>query len=158
MRAVTNARNSHCVRTRSGTSSAPPPSEQHTPTAGVVKPRAKRILIVDDEPTLLDILVEHFIDTHYEVETAANGVEALTAVVRERPDLVLLDVRMPRMGGIEVLKEIVKIDRSITVIMVTGNSDLTVTVEALRNGAFGYVPKPFDFRYLLHLIAASIGG
>lgn len=132
-------------------------SEPRAPSAGAASPGARRILIVDDEPTLLDVLVEHFIDSHYEVETAANGVEALTAVVRSRPDVVLLDIHMPRMGGVEVLKEIMKIDHSITVIMVTGNLDLTVTVDALRNGAFGYVPKPFDFRYLQHLIAVTVG-
>jgi DNA-binding NtrC family response regulator len=113
-------------------------------------------LIVDDEETLLDILVEHFINSNYEVETAASGVEALTAIVRARPDLVLLDINMPRMSGIEVLKEILKIDPTITVIMVSGISDVAITTEAFRNGAFGFVPKPFDFRYLLHLIAVTV--
>ena len=118
---------------------------------------AKRILIVDDEPTLVDILVEQFINSNYEIETAGTGIDALRAVKRERPDVVLLDIKMPNMNGIDVLKEIMKIDKSITVIMITGNMELSVTVEALRNGAFGYVPKPFDFRYLQHLIAVSIG-
>ena len=76
--------------------------------------RTPRILIVDDEATLLDILVEQFINSHYEVETAATGVDALTSIVRARPDVVLLDIKMPRMNGIEVLKEILKIDRTIT--------------------------------------------
>ena len=64
---------------------------------------------------------------------------------------------MPRMNGVEALKEIMKIDQSISVIMVTGNLELPATVDAIRNGAFGYVPKPFDLRYLDHLIAASLG-
>lgn len=119
--------------------------------------RAKRLLVVDDEPTLVDILVERFTEAHYQVEAAGNGVDALMAIVRQRPDAVLLDIRMPRMGGVETLKEIMKIDPSIPVIMITGNLDLSVTVETLRNGAFGYVPKPFDFRYLQHLIAVSVG-
>jgi DNA-binding NtrC family response regulator len=120
-------------------------------------PRTSRILIVDDEATLLDILVEHFINSNYEVETATSGVGALTSIVRARPDLVLLDIKMPRMSGIEVLKEILKIDPTITVIMVSGNIDVAITAEAFRHGAFGFVPKPFDFRYLLHLIAVSVG-
>lgn len=119
--------------------------------------RSARILIVDDEPALVDILVEHFIDSHYEIETAANGVDALRAVARQRPDVVLLDIAMPGLSGVEVLKEIMKIDSSITVIVITGNAEVAVTVDVLNNGAFGYVPKPFDVRYLHHLIAASTG-
>ena len=116
-----------------------------------------RILIVDDEVDLLDMLMGNFLMSKYEVETATNGTDALIAVVRQRPDVVLLDIHMPGMNGVAALKEIMKIDQSITVIMVTGNLDLTNTVEAIRNGAFAYVPKPFDLRYLDHLIAASLG-
>jgi two-component system, response regulator RegA len=112
---------------------------------------------VDDEPTLVDVLVEHFINSNYEIETAGTGIDAVRAVNRERPDVVLLDINMPNMNGIDVLKEIMKLDKSITVIMITGNTELALTVEALRNGAFGYIPKPFDFRYLQHLIAVSVG-
>ena len=117
----------------------------------------KKILVVDDEVDLLDMLMGHFLMSKYEVETATNGTDALIAVVRQRPDVVLLDIHMPGMNGVAALKEIMKIDQSITVIMVTGNLDLTNTVEAIRNGAFAYVPKPFDLRYLDHLIAASLG-
>jgi len=116
-----------------------------------------RVLIVDDEPALLDLLLAYFLASQCEVETATNGTEAVVAVSRQRPDVVLLDINMPRMNGVEALKEIMKIDQSISVIMVTGNLELPATVDAIRNGAFGYVPKPFDLRYLDHLIAASLG-
>ena len=132
------------------------PSEQPPRFAAVVRP-GTRILIVDDELELLDMLTTYFLGSNYEVDTATNGSDALVAVARQRPNVVLLDIKMPRMNGVEALKEIMKIDQSITVIMVTGNLDLPVTVEAIRNGAFGYVPKPFDLRYLDHLIAASLG-
>jgi DNA-binding response OmpR family regulator len=115
-----------------------------------------RILIVDDESDLLDMLTAYFLSSKYEVDTATNGVEALAAVSRQRPDVVLLDIYMPEMNGLEALKEIMKIDQSIAVIMVTGNTQLSITVDAIRNGAFGYIPKPFDFRYLDHLIAAGL--
>jgi DNA-binding NtrC family response regulator len=115
-----------------------------------------RILIVDDESDLLDMLTAYFLSSKYEVDTATNGVEALAAVSRQRPDVVLLDIYMPEMNGVEVLKAIMKIDQSIAVIMVTGNTQLSITVDAIRNGAFGYIPKPFDFRYLDHLIAAGL--
>jgi len=132
------------------------PSEQHPRFAAVVKP-GTRILIVDDELELLDMLTTYFLGSNYEVDTATNGTDALAAVARQRPNVVLLDIHMPRMNGVEALKQIMKIDQSIAVIMVTGNLDLPVTVEAIRNGAFGYVPKPFDLRYLDHLIAACLG-
>jgi DNA-binding response OmpR family regulator len=115
-----------------------------------------RILIVDDESDLLDMLTAYFLSSKYEVDTATNGVEALAAVSRQRPDVVLLDIHMPEMNGLEALKAIMKIDQSIAVIMVTGNTQLSFTVDAIRNGAFGYIPKPFDFRYLDHLIAAGL--
>jgi DNA-binding NtrC family response regulator len=60
---------------------------------------------------------------------------------------------MPRMNGVEVLKDIKQIDESIAVIMVTANEQVQMAADALKNGAFGYVPKPFDFRYLNHLLA-----
>ena len=125
--------------------------------APTVPSRTPRILIVDDEATLLEIVVEHFTSANYEVQSATSGVEALTSIVRVRPDVVLLDIKMPRMSGVEVLKEALKIDPTLTVIMVSGASDVAVTAEAFRHGAFAFVPKPFDFRYLLHLIAVSVG-
>ena len=112
----------------------------------------KRILLVDDEPLIIEVLGEHF-KPSYDIETAMNGTDALTAVLRGRPDLVLLDINMPRMNGVEVLKDIKKIDETIPVIMVTANEQVTLAAEALKAGAFGYVPKPFDFRYLDHMLA-----
>ena len=116
----------------------------------------RRILIVDDEPEILDLLMAYFLMSRFEVETATNGPDALVTVSQQRPDVVLLDINMPGMNGLEALREIMKVDRSIPVIIVTGNAELAVTVDAIRNGAFGYVPKPFDLRYLDHLVAASL--
>jgi DNA-binding NtrC family response regulator len=112
----------------------------------------RRLLIVDDEPLILEVLSEHF-KAEYDVETALNGADALGAIVRTRPDVVMLDINMPRMNGVEVLKDIKQIDNSIAVIMVTANEQVSLAAEALKSGAFGYVPKPFDFRYLNHMLA-----
>ena len=112
----------------------------------------RRLLIVDDEPLILEVLSEHF-KTEYDVDTALNGADALGAILRARPDVVMLDINMPRMNGVEVLKDIKQIDDSIAVIMVTANEQVAMAAESLRNGAFGYVPKPFDFRYLDHMLA-----
>ena len=114
-----------------------------------------RLLLVDDEPLILEVLTEHF-KSDYDVDTALNGADALGAILRSRPDVVMLDINMPRMNGVEVLKDIKQIDDSIAVIMVTANEQVAMAAEALRNGAFGYVPKPFDFRYLDHMLATIL--
>jgi DNA-binding NtrC family response regulator len=115
----------------------------------------RRLLIVDDEPLILEVLSEHF-SPEYVVDTALNGADALGAILRARPDVVMLDINMPRMNGVEVLKDIKQIDESIAVIMVTANEQVSLAAEALKHGAFGYVPKPFDFRYLDHMLATIL--
>jgi DNA-binding NtrC family response regulator len=115
----------------------------------------RRLLIVDDEPLILEVLTEHF-KSDYNVDTALNGADALGAILRARPDVVMLDINMPRMNGVEVFKDIKQIDDSIAVIMVTANEQVALAAESLRNGAFGYVPKPFDFRYLDHMLATIL--
>jgi CheY-like chemotaxis protein len=117
---------------------------------------SKRLLIVDDEPAIAEMLREHF-RGRFEVETVSSGPDALRAVARQRPDLVFLDINMPRMNGVEVLKGIKRIDPSIAVVMVTASERTNVTAEALQGGAFGYMPKPFDLRYLDHMVAAALG-
>jgi two-component system response regulator PrrA len=113
----------------------------------------RRLLVVDDEPLILEVLTEHF-KSEYEVETALNGADALGAILRSRPDVVMLDINMPRMNGVQVLKDIKQIDDTIAVIMVTANEQVAMAADALRSGAFAYVPKPFDFRYLDHMLAS----
>jgi len=117
----------------------------------------RRLLIVDDEPLILEVLTEHF-KGDYDVETALNGADALGAILRARPDVVMLDINMPRMNGVQVLKDIKQIDDTIAVIMVTASEQVAMAAEALRSGAFAYVPKPFDFRYLDHMLATILGG
>jgi DNA-binding NtrC family response regulator len=121
----------------------------------MVESARRRLLIVDDEPLILEVLTEHF-KSEYDIDTALNGADALGAILRARPDVVMLDINMPRMNGVEVLKDIKQIDESIAVIMVTANEQVAMAAEALRNGAFGYVPKPFDFRYLDHMLATIL--
>ncbi|HEV8642996.1 MAG TPA: response regulator [Methylomirabilota bacterium] len=115
-----------------------------------------RILIVDDEQPVLDVLSEYFATQGYTVETASNGADALATVRRARPDLVLLDVRMPGMDGVEVLRRLRAADESLAVIMVTATEDVALARETLKIGAFDYVAKPFDFGYLDRAVAAGL--
>ena len=114
-----------------------------------------RILVVDDDPELLDTLREYLekLGNRYVVETAARGSEALWMVARARPDLVILDVEMPGMTGVQVLTSLRALDPTIPVIMLTGNTDGSVAAETLKLGAVSYAPKPLNLQYLDHLVA-----
>jgi CheY-like chemotaxis protein len=114
-----------------------------------------RILVVDDDPALLDTIREYLEGpgNRYVVETATRGGEALKLVARARPHVVILDVEMPGMTGIQVLASLRALDPTIPVIMLTANTDGSVAAETLKLGAVSYAPKPLDIRYLDHLIA-----
>lgn len=115
-----------------------------------------RVLIVDDEEPVVEVLSDYFTSQGYAVRTARNGTDALAAVKRSRPDIVLLDVRMPGIDGVEVLRRIRATDGALPVIMVTANEDVALARETLKLGAFDYVAKPFDFSYLDRAVAAGL--
>jgi two-component system, response regulator, stage 0 sporulation protein F len=115
-----------------------------------------RILVVDDEAPIREVLTEYFATEGYAVEAATSGVEALTAIRGHRADLVLLDVRMPGLDGVQVLRRIRELDNNVPVIMVTANEDVGLAKETLKLGAFDYIAKPFDFEYLDRAVAAGL--
>jgi CheY-like chemotaxis protein len=114
----------------------------------------KRVLIVDDEPELTEVVREYLQD-RYAVVVANTGTAALQMARQTRPDVVFLDINMPGPSGVEVLKELRRIDPTIPVIMVTVNTEVAIVQECLREGAFAYVPKPFDLKYVEHMAALA---
>ena len=114
----------------------------------------KRLLCVDDEPEQLEILSEYFAG-RYEVSVALSGEVALERFTRERPDAVFLDINMPGMDGVEVLRRLREVDRSVAVVMVTANTDVAIAEECLKGGALGYVPKPYNLKYMDHMAAMA---
>jgi len=116
-------------------------------------PRRKRVLIVDDDAAVANMLTEYFRESS-DVEIELNGADALMAVQLQRPDFVILDVNMPGLNGVEVLRRIKAMDSSILVIMLTASTDLKVAEEILKLGAFAYFPKPVNFQYLAHLVGS----
>lgn len=107
-----------------------------------------RILVVDDEEEVRQLIVEFLESRGYAVITAATGFEALTAVKHYRPDLVLMDIMMPKMNGLETLQRIREINPRVGVIMLTGVEDEAIAKEAMRKEAYDYITKPLDFGYL----------
>jgi DNA-binding NtrC family response regulator len=110
------------------------------------------ILVVDDEESILKFFQRVLKKEEYTVFTADNGKEALELVNRKRPDLVILDLKMPGMNGIEILRQIKRIDENIEVIMITGYGTMKTARIAMRLGAYDYITKPFDVNYIMALI------
>lgn len=102
------------------------------------------VMIVDDEPAILQSLRGLLSDEGFEVFTASNGYEALKLIEQESPDLVLLDIWMPGLDGIETLKEIKKYDSVIQVIIITGHGTIETAVNATKLGAFDLIEKPLS--------------
>ncbi len=105
---------------------------------------SKRILIVDDEPSIRKVLTAHLRKFGYEVETAEDGAEAITHLSRDPYHLVVTDLKMPRVDGMELLAWIATQQPGLPVIMITAHGTVATAVEALKRGAFDYVTKPFD--------------
>ena len=102
------------------------------------------VLIVDDEPSILQSLGGLLSDEGFEIITALNGYEALKIIDKESPDLVLLDIWMPGIDGIETLKEIKKDNPYIQVIIITGHGNIETAVKATKLGAFDLIEKPLS--------------
>jgi CheY-like chemotaxis protein len=118
--------------------------------------RLGKVLVVDDELEVRQVLREFLSSRGYDVTTASGGAEAVAIVGTVKPDLVLLDVAMPDMDGVETLKRIVAIEPALSVIMVTANSDIGTTSKLLALGAVDYVPKPFDLDYLDQAVSTQV--
>ena len=107
-------------------------------------PERKQILIVDDEPNLRRVLSAQLMRDGYDVHQAEDGVRALEILEENHIDLVITDLRMPRMDGMELLRRTVALDDELPVVMLTAHGTVDNAVEALKTGAFDYITKPFD--------------
>lgn len=111
--------------------------------------RTVRLLLVDDEARFVETLSKRLTARGFDVEGALSGAQALE-LLQERPfDVVLLDVWMPGMDGLEVLKEIRRLHPSVRVVLVSGNASITAAVEGIRLGATDYLLKPVDIEDVL---------
>jgi two-component system response regulator VicR len=107
-----------------------------------------RILVVDDEPPIVDMLSYNLQRANYEVITAHDGEEALTKARQEQPDLIILDLMLPRLDGLEVCRALRR-ERDVPIIMLTARDSEVDRVVGLELGADDYVVKPFSVRELM---------
>ena len=110
------------------------------------------ILIVDDEESVRDSLYNWFIEDGYDVASAENAKEALSLLEEKNYDIILADIKMPGMDGLEMHRRIKSLNTEAIVIIMTAFASVDTAVQALKDGAYDYVTKPFDPDDLSHLI------
>lgn len=110
-----------------------------------MKQKNIKILVIDDDPKINWILSEG-LSNSFDFVPARNGSEGLQMITTEKPNLVLLDIKMPDISGLEVLKKLGKIDNRPEVVMLSGHDDTHYVVESIQNGAAGFIKKPFDVK------------
>jgi two-component system phosphate regulon response regulator OmpR len=115
----------------------------------------KRVLIVDDDRKLRDLLSEYLTQYGFHVSTLPDGMEILKTIQRTKPDIIILDIMMPKKDGLDVLKEI-RSDLTVPVIMLTARGEDADRIVGLELGADDYLPKPFNPRELLARMRAVL--
>jgi DNA-binding NtrC family response regulator len=118
--------------------------------------RTPAILIIDDELIVRDSLTKWFREDGYRVESAQDAAHALRLVDKGPWDVILLDIKMPGMSGLELQKRLKEIDKNAIIIMITAFASVESAVQALKEGAFDYVTKPVDPDHLAHLVQNAI--
>ncbi|MDR1195704.1 MAG: response regulator [Endomicrobium sp.] len=115
-----------------------------------------RILIVDDEQGIRDLLISEFSKAGYEVFSAVNGEEAVSKLKTEKADIVITDVKMPKVDGLELLKFIKEKTPETEVIIITGYATVENALDAMRSGAYDFVQKPFNIDELSALVEKAL--
>ena len=116
----------------------------------------KKILVVDDEQNVRDLFRAFLDDMGYSVTTAIDGIDALDKIANERFDLYIVDIYMPRMGGLELISRLKELQPSAVIIVTTGYSGLDVDFRSIRNAAFMYLSKPIKPDELIRAVEAGL--
>ena len=115
-----------------------------------------RILIVDDAVNMRVVLQAMLKKEGYAVQTASDGLEALKVMKADPADIVVTDLKMPKMDGMGLLDEVIRVYPSTPVILITAHGTIATAVDALKKGAFDYITKPFDLEELKHVIQKAV--
>jgi two-component system, NtrC family, response regulator AtoC len=118
--------------------------------------KQEKILIVDDEKVVRESLYHWFEEDNYTVDTAEDGETALKKYAKDKYDLLLVDMKMPGMSGLDLLSKIKAIDKDALIILITAFASVPTAISALKNGAYDYVTKPIDPDELAHLVKRAL--
>lgn len=116
----------------------------------------KNLLIVDDQMGVRRLLYEAFQEENYQIELAGSGFEALDKIGLQRPDLVLMDMKMPGMNGLEVLRELKNREIALKFILMTAYGELEIVTEAMSLGIAQYITKPFDINEVRQIVKENL--
>ncbi|MFH1519936.1 MAG: response regulator [Candidatus Omnitrophota bacterium] len=121
-----------------------------------VKKRNNKVLVVDDDPGIIALFKTVLKDLDCKIFSANSGEEGLRIIKKEKPAVVLLDLKLPGISGIETLRLIKRFDKDVAVIMVTAYGTLNTVIKAMKLGAQDYIAKPFDLDRIISLIAETL--
>jgi signal transduction histidine kinase/DNA-binding response OmpR family regulator len=134
---------------------APPPDVEHGPMTRVPTEPA-RILVVDDEQTVGEVLLEFLAGEGYQLTLARSGDEAVKMLAVFSPDVILTDINMPGLSGLEMMRFAKEADPEVCVIVLTGHASTATAIDALRQGAYDYVTKPFDLEAVHKIVKSGL--
>ena len=117
---------------------------------------AARVLVVDDEPSVVEVFKEFLSAQGYELTLAASGEDAVRRLRDCRPDIILTDLNLPGLSGLEVMRAAKAVDPEVCVVVVTGYASASTAIDALRQGAYDYVTKPFDLDDVLQIVERGL--
>ena len=121
----------------------------------MAKKRKMKVLVVDNEQAFASILADHLRECGIEAKSVYSGNEALASVPTFRPDVMIVDLQMPDMSGLDVLSQVKILDPTIEVILLTGNGSFDIGIASMQLGAYDYVLKPVDLDQLLEIILGA---
>ena len=116
----------------------------------------KKVLVIDDELSLCEVIKDFLDSLGYQTYMAIDAIQGLEMIEREKPDVVLLDILMPEVSGLECLQRIKKSRPNTIVIIISGMQDEELAKSAIRHGAYDYITKPFDLDFLENNLLARI--
>jgi response regulator RpfG family c-di-GMP phosphodiesterase len=117
---------------------------------------APRVLVVDDEKVIREILADFLGLEGFRVTTAADGVAALARLAEERYNLVISDLKMPNMGGLELLERVQTLHENVLTVIMTGFGTVETAIEAMKKGAYDYILKPFKVEEVVHIVQRGL--
>src|SRR5512138_2337193 len=115
-----------------------------------------RVLVVDDEKFIRDIIADFLGMEGYIVRTAEDGTSAVNELERARYDMVISDLKMPKMGGLDLLKEVARVHPDTLTVIMTGFGTVETAIDAMKRGAYDYILKPFKVEEIVHIVQRGL--